>query len=200
MAITYENLMSTIANVAKAERITKAGLSLLSRDILSYMLESEDVRPVNTLLGLDDHGKYVLTPMNWRIAVQYFAHFIPWTSNYEEEVKKFAVKGQGERVPLVFNKKSGKRFDKGVERINAWLEDENNDIWVWSNNATVEAKPVDYAKKIQQAISSALDEDKGNMKLSDVMAAIVELEEINVHDLMAAMEAMTVPEAEAEAA
>lgn len=191
---TYENLMDTIAQVAAAERITKAGLSTLSRDILNYVVDEEDIRPVNALLGQGEDGKFVLTPINWRIAVQYFAHYIAFTSNYENEVKEYAVKGKGKRVPLVFKNKSKKRWDKCVADINAWLEDANNDIWVWSNNAEMDAKPVDYAKKIQSAITSALDEDKGGMTLAEVMSAITELEEVGVHDLMAALQGAVVPE------
>ena len=199
--ITYESLMETIGQVAAAERITKEGLRTLSRDILAYVIDenSEDVRPVNALLGMDGDGKFILTPINWRIAVQYFHHFIAFTSNYDE-VKEFAVKGKGKRVPLVFNKKAKKRWDKSVADIAAWLEDPSNDIWVWSNNAEMDAKPVDYAKKIQSAITAAMDEGKGNMSLRDVMAAMCELEEVSVHDLMGAMDGLTVPEAEQEAA
>jgi len=199
MAITYEALMSTIAQVAAAEKITKEGLRTLSRDMLSYVLETEDVRPVNALLGQGEDGKFILTPINWRIAVQYFAHFIAFTSNYEEEVKPYAVKGKGKRTPLVFNKKSKKKWDKCANEIAAWLEDEGNDIWVWSNNAEMDAQPVDYAKKITQAIQTAVSEEKGDMSMNDVMAAVMAADGVDIHGLLAAMEAMRVPEAEAEA-
>jgi len=198
--VTYETLMATIGEVAQAERITKAHLSSLSRDLLNYVVDSEDVRPVNALLGKSEDGTFVLTPINWRIAVQYFHHFIAFTSNYEEEVKEYAVKGKGKRTPLVLNKKAKKRWDAGLTAINAWLEDPSNDLWVWSNNAEMDAKPVDYAKQIQQAIIKALDEEKGNMSLADVMSAITELEDVSVYDLMGAMEAMSVPTDEQEAA
>ncbi len=92
--ITFEALMSTIERVAAAEKITKQGLRELSRDVLAYMLEEEDIRPVNALLGQGEDGKFILTPINWRIAVQYFAHFLPFTSNYEEE--GICCQGQGQ--------------------------------------------------------------------------------------------------------
>lgn len=196
---TYETLMDTIARVADAERVTKQGLSDLSRDILNYVVDSEDVRPVNALLGQGEDGKFILTPINWRIAVQYFAYFIAFTSNYDD-VKEYAVKGKGKRTPLVFHKKAKKRWDKSVTEINAWLEDPANDIWVWSNNAEMDAQPVDYAKKIQSAVKAALDEGKGNMTLADVMSAMAELEDVTIHDLIAATEHMTVPTTTHEAA
>lgn len=189
---TYEQLMETIGKVAAAERVTKQGLSALSRDILNYVVDTEDVRPVNALLGMDGDGKFLLTPINWRISVQYFHHFIAFTSNFDD-VKEYAIKGKGKRVALVFNKKAKKRWDKCVQLINEWLDDPANDIWVWSNNAEMDAAPVDYAKKIQSAVKSALDEGKGNMSLMDVMAAMAELEDVTIHDLMAATENMAVP-------
>lgn len=171
--ITFEALSATIESVRKAEKITKAGLSSLSRDILTYVVESEDVRPVNMLLGKDEKGSFILTPINWRIGVQYFAHFLPFTSNYQSEVKDIAIKG-GDRKPLVFNKKNKRKWDEGKAAIEAWLENENNDIWAWQNdNATIEAKPVDYAKQIQQAITKAMDADKGGMDLREVFDAMM---------------------------
>lgn len=199
MTISYESLMTTIGEVAKAERITKEGLRTLSRDMLEYVLETEDVRPVNALLGQGEDDKFVLTPINWRIAVQYFHHFIAFTSNYDE-AKEYAVKGTGERVALEFTKKSKKRWDKCTQLIGEWLEEEANDIWVWSNNAEMDAKPVDYAKRIQQAIKTALAEDKGNMELADVMAVVASMDEVGIYDLMAAMDRVTGDAAVAEAA
>lgn len=200
-AITYENLMESIGTLAAAERITKAKLRDLSRDMLAYLIQEDnaDVRPINALLGKDEGGDFILTPINWRIAVQYFNHFVAFASNYDD-VKEYAVKGKGQRTPLVFTKKSKKRWDKGVQLINEWLEDEGNDIWVWSNNAEMDAKPIDYAKQVQSAVKKAMDEGKGNMGLAEVLACITELEDVTVYDLMAATEHMGIPHVEDEAA
>lgn len=194
MAIKFEDLMATIQQVAAAERITKEGLRTLSRDILTYVLESEDVRPVNALLGMDGDGKYILTPINWRIAVQYFRHFIAFTSNWDD-VKDFAIKGEGKRVPFVLKAKAKKRWDKSATAIEEWLSDEGNDIWVWSKHVEMKAQPVDYAKKVQQAVKAALNEEKGNLSLTDVLAAIAELDDVSIYDLMSAAESMAVDEA-----
>lgn len=194
-AITFENLMSTIERVAAAEKITKEGLRVLSRDVLAYMLDEEDVRPVNALLGKDEAGKFILTPMNWRIAVQYFHEFLPFTSNFED-IKDNAIKGKGKREPLVFAKKSKKRWDKQAQVIADWLADEDNDIWTWSNNVKVEVQPTDYAKKIQQAITAAMDEDKGAFSMQEVITAMLDVEDVNVHDMLAALEGAAVPKAD----
>jgi hypothetical protein len=192
---TYESLMAAITEVSNAERITKARLSELSRDLLSFVIDNEDVRPINALLGLNDDGSFILTPINWRIAVQYFHHFVGFTSNYDD-VKDYAVKGKGKRTPLVLTKKAKKRWDKSVTEMTAWLEEPTNDLWVWSNNAEMDAKPVDYAKKIQQAIGAALDEEKGNMTLAEVITVMSELEDVSIYDLMGAMEGMGVEQTE----
>lgn len=193
--ITHESLIERIARVAQAERVTKHELGLLSREMLAYVLETEDVRAINALLGKGEDGKFVLTPINWRIAVQYFNHFVPFTSNYEEEVKPYAVKGKGVRTELVFKKKSKKRWDKCVQEIANWLEAESNDIWVWSDNAEMDAQPVDYAKKIQSAVKAAMADDKGAMSMVDVVSAIADMEDVSIHDLMGALNAFATDEA-----
>ena len=202
--ITYESLMETIGQVAAAERITKEGLRTLSRDILAFVVETEDVRPVNALLGKGDDAKFILTPINWRTAVQYFHHFIPFTSNFDAEVREYAINGKGNREPMVFGKKAKKRWDKGVAAITEWLEDPSNDIWSWSGNIKMDGGAKDWEKEIQKAVLNATGhgkaKDQGDMSLRDVMAAMCELEEISIHDLMGAMDGLTVPEAEQEAA
>lgn len=199
MTISYELLMTKIGELAAAERVTKAHLSTLSRDLLNYMLDSEDVRPINALLGKDDSGSFVLTPINWRIAVQYFHHFLAFTSNYDE-VKEYAIKGKGKRTPLVFNKKAKKRWDASVKAITEWLDDPANDLWVWSNNANMDASPKDWRLELQKVVLNAIGQGKskqqGDMSLTDVMSAITELEEVSVYDLMGAMEAMGVERAD----
>ena len=145
MAKSYDNLMQAVSEVAQAERITKQVLGNLSRDVLEYMLESEDVRPVNALLGVGTDGKFIRTPVNWRIACQYFAHFLPFSSNYDE-VKDNVEKGEGTREPLVFGKKQKRKWDKKSQEIADFLEDEDNTIWTWSKNVEIKAQPTDYAK------------------------------------------------------
>lgn len=191
MTISYESLMSAIGSVAAAEKVTKAKLRELSRDLLVYMTEvSEgDIRPINALMGMDESGdSFILTPVNWRIAAQYFQHFLPFSSNFEE-LKGFIVKGEGQRAPLVFGKKQKRKWQDKVNEINAFLSDETNDIWTWSNNVTVEAKPVDYAKKISSAVKQGIA--KGDMTSADILVAVLDAEGMDMGQLLAAMDDLT---------
>lgn len=189
MTISYETLMAAIGDVAAAERITKSKLSTLSRDLLSYTTESEDIRPINALMGLDDGGNFILTPMNWRTAAQYFHHFLPFASNFED-LKKYATRGEGQRAPLVFGKKQKRKFDDKMAEINAFLSEENNDIWVWSDqNVNIEVKPVDYFKQITQAVKKGIE--KGDMDSVSVLSAVLEAEGMDMGQLLAALDQMT---------
>src|SRR5690554_4733092 len=122
--MTIELIDKKIGQLKKSETITKQLLSELSREILVFVIENKDVRPVNHLLG--DKDGYALSPVNWRFACKYFLHFLPFSSNYDE-VKDCINKG-GNRSALVFKKISPKKWDKKVEEIQAWLADEQNDI------------------------------------------------------------------------
>jgi hypothetical protein len=149
-------------------------LSELSRDLLIVYRETKDIKLINKLLGyIDEQEKrFVLTPMNWRLAVQYFRAFIPHTSNWEE-LEEAVLKG-GKREPFEFGRKSGNRVKKIGNALDKWLSDESNDIWKFSDSVEVKANPVDWGKKITNDIKNALDENKGNMSAQDVIAAIIE--------------------------
>ncbi|MDB4302060.1 hypothetical protein N9924_00690 [bacterium] len=186
-AYDVEALGNQITELARAERVTKKLLGSLSRDLLGLYVETGDVTLMNRLLGIDEDAKFILTPMNWRLAVQYFRSFIPHASNWED-LKDAVIKG-GKREPFVFGKKSGNRAKKIGDALTDWLAVDTNDIWVFSDTVKVEAKDVDFAKRITQAVTAALDEEKGAMQPLEVFAAIFDADGINVNDLIAAMEA-----------
>lgn len=166
--MSYEILSKKIGQLAKAEKVTKQLLGELSREVLLFVLETKDVRPVNELLG-NRQGQFVLSPMNWRIACKYFLHFLPFTSNFDE-VKDCINKG-GARDPLVFKKLSPKKVESKTEEIHAWLAVEENDIWVWSNSIAFEEKPVDYAGRITKNVMAA--QEKGGLDAIAIMQAVV---------------------------
>ncbi len=181
--LTLTQLNELIAKVAAAERITKEGLSTLSRELLAHVYVTGDVTPINTLLGSDENGKFLLTPLNWRVAVQYFTEYVAFTSNYEKEVMKFAVHGEGKRVSLVFNKKSKQKFNLMLPKVEAWLAVESNDLWSWSAAIKMDGGVVDYFKPIIQNIEKALDEEKGNLSIMAVLAHIIDNTGIQLTDL-----------------
>lgn len=182
--MNFTTLMQAIAELAQAEKVTKAKLSELSRQLLAYVLETADVRPINALLGKQEDGSFTLTSVNWRVACQYFHHFLPFTSNYKD-VRDCVING-GKREELIFEKKDKKRFDVKSELIADWLSDESNDIWAWSNDVKVEVKPTDYAARITKAVEAGMNEDKGGLSMNEVMAAVLAAG-VSINDMLDAV-------------
>lgn len=180
--MNYQTIDAKITELFNAEKVTKAVLAELSRELLLYLIDGDDVRPINRLLNVDN----ALTPVNWRIACQYFKHFLPFKSNYSE-VKECIEKG-GKRESLVFTKLDKKKYDEKVKLIAEFLEDESNNIWSWSSeNVEVKAKTPDYFKAVTNAVNNAVK--KGDLSVNDILKAIQE-SEINLDDmLLAAMQA-----------
>lgn len=179
-------LAEIIKSVTAAERITKEGLSKLSRELLAHVYVHGDITLINDLMGVcPETGKFRLTPINWRIAAQYFNHFVAFTSNYESEIQKFATKGEGNRVPLVFNKKSKQKYTAKLPLVEAWLADEASDLWSWSSEIKMEVKAPDYLKNVANDINKALDEEKGNHGIMEVLATIIDNTEIDLAALKA---------------
>lgn len=165
--MTIELIDKKIGQLKKSETITKQLLSELSREILVFVIENKDVRPVNHLLG--DKDGYALSPVNWRFACKYFLHFLPFSSNYDEV--KDCINNGGNRSPLRFKKISPRSFDAKAEQIAIWLADDKNDIWEWSNSINLEEKPVDWFKRLTGAVEKA--SDKGGLSAVDIMAAVM---------------------------
>lgn len=168
-------LEDKLASLATAERVTKSMLSELSRDLLALYQQSHDVTLINRLLGLNEDGTFVLTPMNWKTAVLYFIDFIPCENNYDAEANN--------RVPVVFGKVLGKKQRiKKNEAIADWLGQEFNDIWLWAeSNIDLKKKPIDFADRIKQAIVKGMKEDDkgdgrsgGGLSVKDVFNVVLD--------------------------
>lgn len=176
-----ETIDARIESVTKSERVTKAELSALSREILQYVLTGKgrtvatyDVQVVNRLLG-------VLTPMNQRTAVLYFSHFLPFAFDEND---------------LKFGKLQQKKKDKFIVQAREWLEDDDNDIWLWAaRNVKVEKKPIDWSKRISSDIQKALNaEGDDSLTPKEVMVAVL-AGGIQADDLTAMLE-LIIEEAE----
>lgn len=151
-----ETMIKRIEALAASEKVTKAELSALSRELLEYICveKSDDIGMVNRLMN-------VLTPMNKRTAGLFFSHFLPF--KLESTAGIFGKKIKGDR-----HIKS--KYDNAV----SFLENKDNDIWTWAaQNVKVEQKPVDFAKKIAGDVSKALaDEDNGLDPVGVIMAVL----------------------------
>lgn len=147
--------------IASAEKITRVELAALSREALTYVTETHDIDLINRLIG-------VLTPVNRKVSILYFRHFLPW--EVEENNK-----GEFERFGKMLKK------DKAVKRkmdlIAEWLAEEGNTIWVWQNDNVDLTKKKDFAGTIKKAVEKALkgDEKSGTEPLSrhEIMMAVM---------------------------
>jgi len=201
--LTNKELTAKIVVLAKAERITKKALSELSRELLAAYVDNGDVSCINQLLGSTainkkDIAQFTLTPMNFRLAVQYFRSFIPHNCNWDE-VKEYALKGKGKRVEMEFGKfsknankriKANHEAESAKDAIVEWLDDDTHDIWAWSSNIEVAEVEKNYSGMITNAIKKGMDEEKGgSLSVTDVTMAIMEAG-ITGSDLILALEEM----------
>ena len=152
------NLLSTInqriERISNAERITKAELSALSRELLEYITlnGSPDIDAVNRTVA-------VLTPMNKQTAVLFFKSFIP----HKEEEGLFKGKLKGE-----------KKLTEFYDSAKAFLSNPDNDIWSWAkDNVQLEQKPKDYFDKITKLVQRALSDENEGLNEQDIIAAIL---------------------------
>ncbi|MAQ19377.1 MAG: hypothetical protein CMN30_31830 [Sandaracinus sp.] len=138
------HIYGLIDEIAAAEKITRKKLSILSRDILLYVMESHDIDSVNRLLG-------VLTPMNKRAAILYFGHFLPWTQEKDKQdvFQRFGKMVKGER-----------KVKAKADAITEWLSDPENNIWLWVEDNVKVDKKKDFAAGVKRAIKQALEGDE----------------------------------------
>lgn len=190
-------LMDKMTELASAERITKQMLGELSRDLLAHHVKFRDPALINRLLGTYDlNGKevYFLTPMNWKLAAEYFRAYIPRASNWDDVVE-YIQEGKGNRQPLMFDKFSKareKKINAAIEKgaylsIEDWLKDETNNIWKWAHETKVNTgKNKDFLALAMKALDKAREEGvsdvdlvkeiMGRIQLTDVMEAIAKEE------------------------
>lgn len=156
-----------IEKIAAAEKVTKAVLSELSRELLEYVPNTYDIGMVNRLLG-------VLTPINKKTAILFFDHFLPW----QMDDKKSTFLGKD---------KSAVRYDKKIKLIEDFLGGKDNDIWTWAaDNVKVDKKPVDFAKKIAGDVRKALEDEDNPLDSMAVMRAVIS-GGLSIDDMMEAI-------------
>lgn len=175
MNTLQKSIEKRIATIAKSEKVTKEQLGIISRELLTCILVDReeglatfDIQPVNKLLG-------VLTPMNKQTAVLYFSAFLPFP--FHAQACKF----------LSLKKKSK---DKALIVAKEFLADEDNNIWTWAaDNVKIEAKPVDWVKRITKDVSKALGDENDPLTAKDVLMAVM-AGGINAQDLAGLMEVL----------
>jgi len=163
--LDIKQLNLLINQLSKAEKITKTNLSVLSRELLAHSIEHKDASLVNKMLGGD-----VLSPANLRIARLYFAEFMPFAQVLVDRIEG----GKAVKQLAGFKNFSERRSATMMEKVEAWLADDKNDIWAWqADNVQMEKKPADYASKLTKLVEKALsDADEGldAVAMADMLA------------------------------
>lgn len=182
--LSFESLSARLAAIKAAESITKEELGMLSRELLSFTIETGDVRIVNVLLGRGDDGKLTLTVANRKAAGLYFQHFLPFSVDADSDV-------------IAFVKKKGKVWDKAVEAIEAFLSDESNNLWTWADkNIDFKQKPTDYASRITKGVKKALEDEENGLSAAEVMTAVMAAG-ISLNDMLVLVEQIVKDQKEA---
>lgn len=176
--VVYARL-DTIAN---AEKITRVELAALSREALTYVVETHDIDLVNRLIG-------VLTPMNRKTAILYFSHFLPWNVEHKDD----AFSRFGKMM------EQSKKVKKRLKSIADFLSDESNDIWTWAEaNIEVEQRQVNVADMLSSALEKAIngvDTDKTHgdpMSKAEIMGVI--MQQIDAEEMLNILGDLTVDE------
>lgn len=138
-AVVYGRL----EEIANAEKITRVQLRELSRELLVYVPDTDDIDIVNRLIN-------VLTPMNAKACVLFFGHFLPWEREKDND---------GNHVRFGKRMQGDKKVNKRLELIKEFLADENNNIWTWADS-NIEVKQKDFKAMIARTIKKALEGDE----------------------------------------
>lgn len=181
-----KTLNTRILKIAKAENIVHTELGAFSREVLSYVLRTKDITPVNRIIGVDKDGKSYLTRNNKVVAMHFFSEFLPFTAE-----------GKASEGTLVFGKLKGERSqEKTTKLINDFLHNPEATIWTWAkDNVTIDPKPKDYVGNVTKAISQALDSKKGNASKIEVLSAVLR-SGISLEDMLAVVDLLTQGEEE----
>lgn len=153
-----KTINTNIDKLAKAERVTKAVLATLSRDLLTYIYvdKTEDISPVNRLLT-------ILTPINKTTTILFFKNFLAW--RFDDEA-------------VVFTKKKKKQYTDKELAVNLFLDNEDSNIWTWAaEHVKVEAKPVDWNKKLTTDMTKAMEAGLTFDDIIGILNAVVQAEE-----------------------
>ena len=171
------------ARLARIENLSKATLSVLSRDLLLFYLNgSKDIGKTNRVL-------LACTPRNGEMSAIFFSHFLPW--KYDEKKKGFTTM------------KGDKKVKECFEAIEEFLADPAADVWTWAEaqGLKVGKDPAPFADRIRDLVKQALNGTNRQEAIgpADIIKAVMAAG-ISVDDAMSAMAASEEQVEEAEQA
>lgn len=143
----------SINSLQKAEKTTRTELLSLSRSVLEATHATGDIGYVNRILA-------VLTPVNRKVAIEYFKAFTGF--RFDAEAKQFT-------------KKNKKQYEEAQQACADFLEDPLNNIWSWAErNIEIESKEFDQ-ERLNKTVESLLKKaDKNGFKPADVLKAMMQ--------------------------
>jgi hypothetical protein len=143
---------AALINLAGAEKVTKVVLLDLSRSVLEAHHATQDVAYMNDLLA-------VLTPVNKRVAIEYFKEFSGF--KYSQDAGKFIHKDK-------------KAYEGIKDKCEEFLADPLNNIWTWqARSLEIEPKEFDAERMKKQAEALLKKADKNGFKQIDVLKAML---------------------------
>lgn len=143
----------SLTRLHNAEKITKAVLLDLSRSVLVAHHETEDIQYINRVIR-------VLTPVNRKVAIEYFKAFSGFTFNNEESI---------------FTKKDKKIYEEAKAKATDFIEDPLNNIWTWADR-NIEIAPKEFTlEAMKKQFASVLDKaGKNNFSQLQVIETFME--------------------------
>ena len=163
-------ILKAISSIKSAETMAYNQLKPLSRELLSYVIDTGDIAMVNRLLD-------VLRPVMRKEAVEYFAHFLPY--QYDKKAAKF-----GGKI------KNAKRVEAKQAERTVFLSITENSLYSWKAEKKAAAKSmVDYVAKIKKDTEKAVQAElepatiidamlQGGVQLSDLAAFLAKQQKL----------------------
>lgn len=151
-----------IETLTVSEKTTKQILRELSRSVLDILFFSEDIGYVNRTINS-------LSPVNKRVAIEYFKEFSGFMFSKESGA---------------FGKKNKKQFEETKERALEFLADPHNNIWTWAEqNIDISARPFDInavGKYFSTALKKAAKAGFSDVDvLMQVFASGIDIDAVN---------------------
>jgi len=151
-----------IETLTVSEKTTKQILRELSRSVLDILFFSEDIGYVNRTINS-------LSPVNKKVAIEYFKEFSGFTFSKESGA---------------FGKKNKKQFEETKERALEFLADPHNNIWTWAEqNIDISARPFDInavGKYFNTALKKAAKAGFSDIDvLMQVFASGIDIDAVN---------------------
>lgn len=147
-----DRFTESLDTLKQSEAITRRELRDLSRSVLEALHMTEDSSFINRLI-------VVLTPVNRKVAIEYFKHFSGF--HYDDKLSSFTKKNK-----KVYAEKAQASFE--------FLAEPSNNIWTWAErNIEVTAKEFTLDTVTKYVESTLKKAEKNGFNQADVMRAII---------------------------